>query len=1068
MLTVCKASTVHTAADYVLSAIREGEGKNVVIAPDSFTLAVEMSVAEKLKKAGTFEVEVMSFARLASVVLGKKIRQCLSPSGSVMLMEKVISEKEEALRIYRRAARKAGFASEVYAAITAIRNSGVEAQDLRRAAESLQGYVKDKTLDIALLYEAYLEELNLRHTDSTTRLEALIREIEESESFGDVNFFVVDHVDFNAKQLGVLVALMKRAKSLCVAVADPAGQGNRRIYPRVLTKLRRAAEQEGIPMEEISVPDRLVGGKKTLSEELFSYGFSSDHTEDILLAEGKDYTEEVTFLATDITRLVRKEGLRYRDIAVITPSFEEYLPYLERIFSLYEIPFFSDARYPLSGSDVFKHLLCAFEIATSSFERTKVRKYVAHALFDGVTEEEKALFFDYLDLSGANGDAFREPFELYLDRPEYPAAEKVRQCLFRECGGVDALPSKGDFRFYISAFRSFLSENDFDGKIALYAERVFGAGLRKEAELIRRTPAAFMDLLSTLEDLRGEEQTTCRDFLLALTAGAEQVKLAALPVSLDCVYFAPVERAMYAPIPALFVLGAEEGIFPLERVKEGILGEKEYVAWQRRDIVIENTGVEELCASRFHALQLLLRGEKLYMTHRSSFAASTCMKQIAEIFSLDVKKTSDLLASYPIEVRIPTRKVAEHCLVEYTRRSREGLLTPKERSFALCCAELLGKPFPLPEEAPIPMALSEKVFFRTGETAVSEIENYYRCPFLHFVRYGLKAKEKELAVHDNRDIGNIAHECMCRFVEGLMASKEGAEISDEEARRQAEVIAREILSRPKYRAIAKNEGERILSKEIRHCREIAVRVKNQIASSLFRPLYLEKGFGRREKYASDGEGFPPLAIGDILLRGTIDRVDVLEKTEGDERARYAVAIDYKTGDHEVKTTELFFGEKVQLHLYLSVLRQAGLLPVAALYADLRDRLKSKDSSFFFGPILDNPYFTKAIDEPNEEGKGKYTGLVYDKEGCLKPLKDRTMTQEELLALLRYAEMVSEHAVSEIESGFICPSSLDKGQFGACKGCIARNICRGADRYPRPLRTVTADDVLRVMTGEKND
>jgi len=149
MVTLFKAHSVREGTDAVLSTLKEGNGKNIIVVPDAFTLAFEASALSRLGKEGSFDLEVMSFARLASVALGNKMKKCLSPAGSVMLLEKVIRKSEKNLRAYARAARKPGFAEEMYAALTAIRNSGVTAERLEKAAESLDGYVRDKTLDIA-------------------------------------------------------------------------------------------------------------------------------------------------------------------------------------------------------------------------------------------------------------------------------------------------------------------------------------------------------------------------------------------------------------------------------------------------------------------------------------------------------------------------------------------------------------------------------------------------------------------------------------------------------------------------------------------------------------------------------------------------------------------------------------------------------------------------------------------------------------------------------------------------------------------------------------------------------
>ena len=156
----------------------------------------------------------------------------------------------------------------------------------------------------------------------------------------------------------------------------------------------------------------------------------------------------------------------------------------------------------------------------------------------------------------------------------------------KELAAFEKLQKTAAVREYAAAFKEFLLTGDFDARIEKYVSEVHARGLLEQAEVIRQVPQAMMELLDTLVELRGEETVEFKDFVLALTAGAGQVKIATLPVSLDCVYFAPVEQAMYAPIPALFVLGAEEGLFPLEAVGEGILGMTEYQAWQNNNIII--------------------------------------------------------------------------------------------------------------------------------------------------------------------------------------------------------------------------------------------------------------------------------------------------------------------------------------------------------------------------------------------------------------------------------------------------------------------------------------------------
>ena len=1063
-----------------MSAIKGKNGKNIVIVPDPFTLAVETTVAEKLGAKGVFDVEVMSFARLAAVTLGGQINKCLSPAGCVMLLEKVIREREKDLEHFGKAARKAGFAAELYAAITALRNSGVEPCRLEAAAEKLSGYLAKKTREIALLYSAYLEELTENHADSTTRLEALVDAIRHPDrfyrlgiSFGDVHFHVIDHVDLNFKQLEVVLALAEQARSVSVAVAVPNGAENHRIYPKLYDKLTKAAGP--LLAETVSVPSALAGEKDRVSRELFAYSYTPGKGSSVTLAAAKDMTEEVTCLATEITRLVREDGLRFSDVAVITPAFSEYLPYLERIFPYYGIPFFPDARYPLAKNPFFLHVMRALRIVEKGFDQTLERAFVSHPLFTRVSEEEKAAFCDYLDKAGVGRRDPHSPFTLFQDDALLPRANAVLAALAEETEMLLRLPAEAKVATYVEGIKEFLIANDYAKRLNDNANALTEgvsaeekASFAKESEILRHTLPAIVDLLATMEELRGEETISLSDFLLALTAGAGQIKLAALPVSLDSVYFAAVEQAMYSPIPRLFVIGAEETLFPLERVKEGILGSAEYAAWQSNgiEIKVENTEVEALAASKFHALQLLLRAEKTTLSYVDGRAPSPCIGQFGVLFGIEPILCSELLKRCKTSVLIPTESVAKNMMIDYSRKQKEGLLTDAEASRYEALKECLvidDLPPAWDKEESISEARAAQLFFRKGSVNASELESYFYCPFKHFVSYGLNAQEKAVAEKDNRDLGNIAHACMEQFVgKHLMNRSEGNQLSESDAAKIAKAIAESIIARePKYQAIEEKEGKRVMAQEILRCVKIAVRVRNQIYASHFEPQLLEIVFG----YQSNDLEKPSLPntvhLEGLKLVGKMDRVDVLKKEKDDaakDAARYACAVDYKTGSHKAGAEDWYVGKKIQLPLYVEALAASGYEPVAALYASLKPDLKQ--APFFIGLMNDGSGKIGELDVTAKGCASPYTGLT-EKE---KVFTGKGLVSDEVFrSVRRYVVLLAEQAIREIREGNVASSPFKKSEYDSpCKRCIAVTICRHADECPRREVGVKEEDFPSIV------
>lgn len=76
-----------------------------------------------------------------------------------------------------------------------------------------------------------------------------------------------------------------------------------------------------------------------------------------------DPYEELNFTAAEIARLVREEGLRYREIAVIARDLSRYDVALPAVFERYRIPCFLDLRTDACSSALTQGVLTAAAVA---------------------------------------------------------------------------------------------------------------------------------------------------------------------------------------------------------------------------------------------------------------------------------------------------------------------------------------------------------------------------------------------------------------------------------------------------------------------------------------------------------------------------------------------------------------------------------------------------------------------------------------------------------------------------------------------------------------------------------
>ena len=91
--------------------------------------------------------------------------------------------------------------------------------------------------------------------------------------------------------------------------------------------------------------------------------------------------------ARRILRLVREEGCRYGEIAVITGDLETYGSLARQAFEDAGIPFFVDEKHSILMNPFVEYIRAALEMAAQGFSYESVFRYLRCGMSD-VTREE--------------------------------------------------------------------------------------------------------------------------------------------------------------------------------------------------------------------------------------------------------------------------------------------------------------------------------------------------------------------------------------------------------------------------------------------------------------------------------------------------------------------------------------------------------------------------------------------------------------------------------------------------------------------------------------------------------
>ena len=109
---------------------------------------------------------------------------------------------------------------------------------------------------------------------------------------------------------------------------------------------------------------------KHLEENLYKtpYKKYAGEVKNINLFLSSNPYSEIEHIAGKIVELVRDDGLRYKDISIITKNLDDYASLAKAIFAKYDIPIFIDKKKDLSQDILIKYVLAILEIFARNWD----------------------------------------------------------------------------------------------------------------------------------------------------------------------------------------------------------------------------------------------------------------------------------------------------------------------------------------------------------------------------------------------------------------------------------------------------------------------------------------------------------------------------------------------------------------------------------------------------------------------------------------------------------------------------------------------------------------------------
>ena len=373
-----------------------------LIVPEQYTLQTQKDIVEKHVKNGTMNIDIVSFPRLAYRIfeeLSYFPNQILEDMGKRMILRRILEEEKGNLKVFGSSIKKPGFVEEMKSMISELYQYQVEMDKLGSLDTKNQARLSLKLQDLILIREEFQKYLDKDVIVAEQLLELLAAKAEESKLLKDCVIYIDGFTGFTPVQNHLLSTLLKLAKKVTVTVTAEPGTEKKRgmnahalfaISNRMALSLEKMCEENAIPMNPTIYvgegrPVRLKDADDLAALEAGLFRINQQYIyeekpEHITLFSGRDRQEEVAAICEKIAYYVRKEGLRYRDIAVIVGDMEQYAAHFEQCFAELDMPYFIDHKKSILNNPCVETIRGLYQLTEENFSYRSVFRYLKAGL----------------------------------------------------------------------------------------------------------------------------------------------------------------------------------------------------------------------------------------------------------------------------------------------------------------------------------------------------------------------------------------------------------------------------------------------------------------------------------------------------------------------------------------------------------------------------------------------------------------------------------------------------------------------------------------------------------------
>lgn len=1092
--------------------LHEGNKKITLIVPEQFSYTTEKSMLTQVGAKAMADIDVLSFTSLAEMLVGKPAlheRRRLDDSAKAVLMSIALDSVKDKLRLYGKLAGKRSAVAEFTALSSEFKLNALSTDDVRLAlATQNESLLKMKLEDIATILDAYEAQIEGSYFNPDDLLRELYEVLPQSDYFNGRFVFIDAFRGFTAEEYKILSLIMAKAANVYITLCTDSLENSddetdlfahtKRTAKELVTIARKNACSVAAPV----YPQKSGKYKKynspeltALEAELFApvAEIYEGECENITLCKAADIYAECRFIACTTKKLIRENGYRCRDIAVIARDASAYEAPLGAELKKCGIGVFEDSRQPVDVSPVVAFVSSAASIVSKGFDTEAVMRYLKTGLA-GFDTEEISEIENYCYLWRISYGAWQkewtqnpEGFGSELDEDGIKTLERLngyRERIVRPLENLRFALNGVSGEEAAKAVYGFLEAVGAAENLKTLAQELIAAGESGIAAELDRLWNVVIDLLDSFETVTKGRNVTAQSFADMFELMLSVQTVGTLPQGLDEITIGSADRIRTLAPKIVFIAGANYGSFPAIPSFGAALTDKDRRRMHEIGLELAGYGETKLAEEKLIAYNAFCcASDRLFVCspERNSkgeqLAPSELYIKIKSLFpNCKEVDASDLDGMYYVEGKeLAFEKMAENkrsantlyaTLKSYFESDPvySGRIAALERAADRRNFEIADK------------SVATSLFGKDLHISASRVESFYKCPFSYFCRYGIKAMPRKVAELDPMQRGNVIHHTL----EKLLADHSREQLCAMEKRELLKIIT-EIMD--EYLAAKLDGGQRserflyLYRKLALNVCDVAQRLIEEFAFSNFTPVEFELQIG------GDGAEIPPYRVcaadGEVSIYGAIDRVDTAEI----EGKKYFRVVDYKSSGKEFRLSDVTQGLNMQMFIYLFAIWNNGkkkfgeALPAGVLYYpansplisaergespdDIRERKQKKCR--MQGIVLENGAVVAAMDSsvsglyiPVEMKKGELKGSMISL-AALEKLKEKA---DGVLAAM--ADTLHEGKIEALPAE-------GKSYKHVCEYCDYKAVCSYEENIPvRPLFDDDLADVLKNLEEGDGD